>query len=56
VTRPHEQRETQNASCHGRRVGAGVETMTALGPAEHISELPRVLLEWHRYAKPQLLE
>ena len=50
MTRPHQQREAANASCHGRRVGAGIADMIVMGPAEHIRELPPILLNWRRDA------
>jgi len=55
VTRPHQQREAENASYHDRRVGAGIADMIVMGPAEHIPELPPILLNW-RHDATRLLE
>jgi hypothetical protein len=55
VTRPHQQREVENASYHDRRVGAGIADMIVMGPAEHIPELPPILLNW-RHDATLLLE
>jgi hypothetical protein len=55
VTRPHQQREVENASYNDRRVGAGIADMIVMGPAEHIPELPPILLNW-RHDATLLLE